>query len=160
MLARLRPFAVPAAAVLVTLSLATGAAYSSAADTPAGIEGDWITPDQSGVRVLSCGGDLCLQVTHLPPDTPAAVDGLNPDAQLRDRPLCGLQIGQGFHRVGAGRAEGGSLYDPKSGRTYKGTITADGDHLELRGYIGLKLFGRSETWTRAKQPAQMCSAKK
>jgi uncharacterized protein (DUF2147 family) len=43
---------------------------------------------------------------------------------------------------------GGHLYDPKSGHTYRGTIVAEGDALKLHGYIGVSLFGRTETWQR------------
>ena len=54
---------------------------------------------------------------------------------------------------------GGSLYDPESGNTYGGRITLNPDGtLSLRGYIGISLFGRSETWTRLTQPISRCPA--
>lgn len=37
-------------------------------------------------------------------------------------------------------------------------MSADGDHLNLRGYIGFKAFGRSETWTRVERTAATCPA--
>jgi len=76
----------------------------------------------------------------------------NPDASLRQKLLCGLVIGRGFHATSPTYADGGSLYDPKSGKTYHGEMTANGDQLALRGYIGVKLFGRTETWTRTPAP--------
>jgi hypothetical protein len=34
---------------------------------------------------------------------------------------------------------------------------SDGDLLELRGYVGLKLFGRTETWMRVHEPSGRCT---
>ena len=81
------------------------------------------------------------------------VDANNPDAALRTRPLCGLVIGTGFTLKDPTHAEDGHLYDPKTGKTYKGTLTSEGDRLKLRGYVGAKLFGRTAEWTRTTAPA-------
>lgn len=62
---------------------------------------------------------------------------------------------QELQQTSPGHAEGGTLYDPKSGKTYRGEMTASGNALALRGYIGLKVFGRTETWTRT-QAATPC----
>lgn len=45
---------------------------------------------------------------------------------------------------------GGEILDPENGKTYRATLTlADsGRKLIVRGYIGLPLFGRSQTWLR------------
>ena len=42
----------------------------------------------------------------------------------------------------------GSIFDPKSGKTYhcKLTVSADGEKMTVRGYMGISLFGRSQTW--------------
>ena len=140
---------------IVLCALSASAVHGAAPDTS--LAGDWITPDQSALRVAPCGGDLCIRITRLPPNNPYSTDGLNPDTQLRTRPLCGLEIGRGFHTSSPDRAEDGSLYDPKSGKTYRGSMMVEGDQLHLRGYIGLKLFGRTETWTRSKAPIQVCT---
>jgi uncharacterized protein (DUF2147 family) len=100
------------------------------------------------IRVQPCGAAVCLAVVKLPSNAPSTTDGQNPDANLRKRPLCGLVIGTGFHQDDAEHLSGGHLYDPKSGHTYRGTISSEGDSLHLRGYIGISLFGRSETWKR------------
>ena len=113
-----------------------------------GVLGDWIGPTQSIVRVEPCGTQVCARLVKLPPDAPASVDLHNPDAALRGRPLCGVNIGAGFTETTPGKLDGGHLYDPTSGKTYKGSMTLDGDKLKLRGYVGVSMFGRSETWTR------------
>ena len=117
------------------------------------IVGYWHEPTGSVIQIKECGKDLCAVLVELSPAAPVKVDAQNPDRALRTRSLCGLQIGRGFHAAGANQAEGGKLYDPKSGRTYSGTMTAKGEQLELRGYVGLKLFGRSETWSRVQGAA-------
>ncbi len=107
------------------------------------------------IHVAACGSDICATLIALSKSAPSTVDGKNPDAALRTRPLCGLRIGEGFQGSGD-KAEGGHLYDPKSGKTYRGTMTAKSNELDLRGYIGIKAFGRSETWTRMNEAPAAC----
>ena len=85
------------------------------------------------------------------------MDVKNPAPALRSRHLCGLQIGYDFHPAGPAHAEDGRLYDPKSGRTYHGEMTSEGDQLHLRGYVGMRMFGRTEIWTRVTTPVKPCS---
>jgi uncharacterized protein (DUF2147 family) len=59
-----------------------------------------------------------------------------------------LVVGTGFVQSDPNHLTEGHLYDPKSGHTYSGLITANGDTLNLHGYLGISLFGRSETWHR------------
>ena len=43
----------------------------------------------------------------------------------------------------------GNVHDPEKNNTYSCTITMKNDNeLDLRGYIGIPLFGRTEHWTR------------
>jgi uncharacterized protein (DUF2147 family) len=43
----------------------------------------------------------------------------------------------------------GTIYDPESGNDYSCKITMEKPtHLQVRGYIGISLFGRTEVWTR------------
>ena len=122
-----------------------------------GIQGNWRTPGKAVVRIAPCGPEFCATLLQLEPDAPTRVDDMNPDPANRTRKLCGLQIGYGFHLTDPNHADGGHLYDPKSGKTYKGAITSDGDNLDLRGYIGIKAFGRSEQWTRLTSPVSVCT---
>ena len=47
--------------------------------------------------------------------------------------------------------DGGKITDPKNGKTYNCKISFDGNNkLIVRGYIGISLFGRSQTWVRDK----------
>jgi uncharacterized protein (DUF2147 family) len=137
------------------------AAAPALAATPAFL-GDWQTPTDAIVRIAPCTAPhttadaaLCLTVVRVSPTAPLGPNGRptdlkNPDLTLRNRSLCGLVIGTGFQATDPAHLTGGHLYDPESGHTYQGTITAAGDTLHLRGYIGIPLFGRSETWRRSR----------
>lgn len=122
-----------------------------------GVRGDWRTPGGAVVRVANCGSDVCATLLQLEPNAPTRFDTNNPDAALHTRKLCGLQIGYGFHLTDPAHAEDGHLYDPKSGKTYKGVMSSDGNTLDLRGYIGIKAFGRSEHWIRTSESTPTCS---
>ena len=133
----------------LTVFLAASALSTSAfAAPPNGVLGDWKTTTGSIVRIEPCGSAVCLTVVKLPPTAPERTDQQNPNANLRSRPLCDLVVGDNFEQLDPSHLTDGKLYDPKSGHTYKGTITAAGDTLHLHGYIGISLFGRTETWHR------------
>ncbi|QNL48870.1 DUF2147 domain-containing protein [Olivibacter sp. SDN3] len=79
-------------------------------------------------------------------------DSKNPDKEKQSRPIQGLQILQGFVDKGKGSYEDGTIYDPKSGKTYSCKMTLkDQNKLDIRGYVGVSLLGRTETWTRVKE---------
>jgi uncharacterized protein (DUF2147 family) len=113
-----------------------------------GVLGHWKEPGGSIVQVATCGKDICVNIVSISPAAPGRVDNNNPEASLRGRSLCGVRIGEGFHPVTPTKAEEGRLYDPKSGRTYRGRMESHGDELSLRGYIGISILGRTEKWSR------------
>lgn len=63
--------------------------------------------------------------------------------------IIGLKIMNGLKRDGL-RYEGGEILDPDNGKVYRAkmTLSPDGKSLEVRGFIGVSLFGRSQTWVR------------
>ncbi|MBM2817202.1 MAG: hypothetical protein HW421_3964 [Ignavibacteria bacterium] len=68
----------------------------------------------------------------------------NPDEKLRNRPLLGLNILWNFTFDGENEWSDGEIYDPKNGKTYSCNMKLKGNKLEIRGYIGISLFGRTE----------------
>lgn len=146
----MRRNAVFAGATLLLASLHLGA-------QPSGVLGDWREPTGSVIRISTCGAQVCLRIVSLSPEVPATTDIRNPEPRERARALCGLRIGSGFTLRDADHAAGGILYDPKSGKTYRGLMTAEGSKLELRGYVGIPLFGSSQTWTRTTEPVKACA---
>ena len=74
----------------------------------------------------------------------------NPDAKLTNNPLVGLDIVKDFV-FEEGKWTDGKVYDPKTGKTYSGNMSMTGlNQLNMRGYIGISLIGRTENWKRVK----------
>ncbi len=69
---------------------------------------------------------------------------------LKDQPLVGLTILSGLKKDGASYS-GGDILDPNNGKTYRSKLTVQdgGKKLDVRGYIGTPMFGRSQVWIRA-----------
>lgn len=63
----------------------------------------------------------------------------------KNKPLVGLEIIRGLKKDGD-EFTGGNITDPKSGKTYKCTITKNGNELNVRGYMGVSLLGRTQVW--------------
>jgi uncharacterized protein (DUF2147 family) len=135
-------------AALLCSALSATIAYAQAP----GVRGYWREPSGSILRIAPCGRELCVDIAALSRGNHPVTDTHNPNPKLRNRPLCGLRIGDGFSEVDPRHARGGHLYDPKSGHTYSGQMTAEGIFLKLRGYVGLPIFGRTETWVRTARP--------
>ena len=138
-------------ALLGFLLFAPGVSVSSLA-------GNWATQDKSVVQVLPCGGDgtLCIKIAAIGRSDVPRTDRMNPDASQQGRALCGLTIGTGFVPDGMDKAKDGKIYDPNSGKTYSAQMQGQGDTLKLRGYIGVSLLGRTETWHRAADTLPAC----
>src|SRR4051794_8263899 len=127
----------------LTLAIILLSTACVASEPPASsILGNWREPTGSVIEIFRCGTDICARMVAISKQAPSQQDIHNPNPAARTHALCGLQIGYGFHSTDLTHADGGKLYDPKSGKTYRGSLTADGDHLNLRGYIGFKAFGR------------------
>lgn len=89
------------------------------------------------------------------PNDPATgnpkVDKNNPDASMHNVPLRGYRILKDFEYTDGGTWENGTIYDPENGSTYSCVIKLKDDNsIEIRGYIGVKTFGRTDVWTRLK----------
>lgn len=140
------------AACLALIGLALGPEAAAQTAAPTAPLGRWLTESKRGViEIYPCADKLCGKlvwmiepVRHGAP----AVDEQNPDPALRQRPLCGLALLGGFHQNEPQHWDDGWIYDPDSGKTYRATITLDGNVLELRGYVGIPLFGETQSWTR------------
>jgi len=119
---------------------------------PAAVAGTWLSGDGDGLIELRLDGNqlsaVILGSPNEDPDRPKT-DIENPDPALRSRLLIGLDIFSGFSYDGDGEWSGGFIYDPNSGKTYRGKLKLkDHSTIKLRGYIGISLIGRTDTWTR------------
>ena len=114
--------------------------------------GRWET-GESHVEIYACGDLVCGRIAEL--DEPLDENGNekfdenNPDPALRSRPILGLDLIAGFTRDGRSEWKGGTIYDPRNGKTYKCVMKLQRDgSLKVRGYVGVPMFGKTVVWTR------------
>ena len=68
----------------------------------------------------------------------------------KNKPVLGLVVIKGLIKNGT-EYNSGKILDPTSGKLYKCFLALEGnDKLKVRGYIGVPLFGRTQTWIRVK----------
>ncbi len=115
------------------------------------IEGVWLNANGDGYIEFIINDDVLTGTiigSPLPEDE-YRKDENNPDPALRERLLEGTTILKDFTYAGDKLWKGGTIYDPNNGKTYDCKITfIDDQTIEVRGYIGISLFGRTEVWTR------------
>ena len=87
------------------------------------------------------------------PDTgKPKLDKRNPNEKLRSVPTKGLKMFKDFKYAGDGLWNKGTIYDPKEGKTYSCKITMkDINTLDIRGFVGISLLGKTTVWTRYKK---------
>ncbi len=129
---------------------------------PDDIVGVWFNEERDAkIELARCGAKYCGTIVWLKePLYPAGsdegapgtrkVDRNNPEPARRAMPIIGLEIVRDFVYAGDNVWEDGTVYDPENGKTYSGRMTlVSRGRLDLRGYIGISLIGRTTTWTRA-----------
>jgi uncharacterized protein (DUF2147 family) len=139
--------------VLYVLLLCVTHVAVAANATPAGL---WKTIDdntgkpRSLIRITETNGEYSAVVEKglLPTDTGEAVCDKCTDERKGKR-IIGMTIVKGIQQKGE-HFEGGEILDPENGKTYRCKMKLDstGKKLEVRGFIGISLFGRSQTWLR------------
>jgi uncharacterized protein (DUF2147 family) len=117
------------------------------------ILGKWLTENgKSLVNVYHCGDAFCGRIVWLKEpltkEGKEKVDDKNPDASMRSRKILDMEILKDLQFKGPNKWEGGKIYDPDKGKTYKCKAWMEGKVLKFRGYIGFSLLGRTTTWTR------------
>ena len=117
------------------------------------VEGIWAGP--SGlIEIREADSNLSMTVIALlePLDENGipVTDQNNPEPELRTRPIIGLQLLSQM-ALAKQRWEG-KIYDPESGNTYSARVRVKNGQLEMRGYIGTPMFGRTVTY----RPVSTC----
>lgn len=143
----------------ITVILALLSGYAMAAGEDA-VAGTWLTQDKDCRIEIAKNADgtfdgkiIWLEKPNYDPGDPEegkpVHDRENPDKSKRDQPILGMKILSGFKFASDNLWKGGTIYDPKSGKTYKCKMTlTDNNTLDVRGFVGIAAFGRTETWTR------------
>ncbi len=149
-----------ATALAFCLSWVVGAPGLASPISPVG---EWMSIDDDGktpvsiIRIYESGDTLAGRVVRIVKDgaDPAAVCTAC-QGQLKDTPIAGMRILWGMQPDGQ-EWSGGRILDPDSGKSYSCILKLDGEQLIVRGYIGLKAFGRSQTWQRVPKADQQPS---
>ena len=155
----LRSFGWPAfAAMLLVLSGLAGQRALAQTATPADMSpvGIWKQIDdktgeaKSLIQISDVNGELTGKVLKVLKSR----KGPNPlcdkcSGALKNQPVTGMEILRGMKPDGSSWS-GGTILDPKSGRTYRCDMKVidGGQKLKVRGYIGFSLFGRTQVWLR------------
>jgi len=138
-----------------TLLMAIAFSVTASAQNADAIMGTWVNPNgQDHILIYKRGNKYFgkLDWIKFPNDETGKpkTDKENPDPALKSRPDLGLELLKNFVFDGDNVWDDGTIYDPKSGKTYSCKMTLDGTSLRIRGYVGISLFGRTEVWTRLK----------
>jgi uncharacterized protein (DUF2147 family) len=119
--------------------------------SPVGI---WRTFDDDGRetgRVQIVERDHLLYGTIAAIADPAKAKAVCRDCtdERRNQPVLGMEFLRGLHEDGDVWNDG-TVLDPQNGRVYrcKMHLEAGGQKLVVRGFVGMSLFGRSQTWVR------------
>jgi uncharacterized protein (DUF2147 family) len=67
---------------------------------------------------------------------------------FKGKKIQGIRFLWGLKKIGDNEWGDGSILDPKTGKVYKAKVTLDGNKLHVRGYLGVSLLGRTQTWVR------------
>ena len=142
-------------ALAFTLAFGATAAFAQAT-SPAGL---WKTVDdatkkeKSLVRISESGGVFSGKVEKIV-DADAPKDAVCKDCtdDRKDKPVLGMTIIKNMKQSADDKAvyEGGEILDPNNGKVYKSKLKLvdGGTKLDVRGYIGVPMLGRTQTWSR------------
>ncbi len=123
-----------------TLVAASFCLVAQVAAAPSDVVGQWAS---SGSIIDITEAEGQLQATVVAMRKPR-LDIKNPDPALRGRPLLGLQL---LHNTRFDKRWRARIYDPESGRTWSVQLSVNKQgELQLRGYVGLPLLGKTETF--------------
>ncbi|MBV8666242.1 MAG: DUF2147 domain-containing protein [Burkholderiaceae bacterium] len=141
--------------LLLTLAAVIFSTVALAENTsPVGL---WRTIDDSTgqakalIRITESNGELTgkIEKTFTQPGKEPLIKCIKCDDARKDQPLVGLTILSGLKRDGE-EYKGGEILDPENGNVYRSklVVAGDGKKLTVRGYIGVPMLGRSQTWLR------------
>ncbi|TGE29963.1 DUF2147 domain-containing protein [Hymenobacter metallicola] len=112
---------------------------------------------ESHIEIYRCGDMLCGRLVWLKEAADTSngrpkADVHNPDPDKRTQPLQNMPVLQGLrYNASSDRWEDGQIYDPSNGHTYSCYVSlVNKDKLEVKGYIGFPIVGRSHYWARVR----------
>ena len=136
------------------LALSLVFSFSLAAQSADAITGTWWNAEKTAkVEVYKSGKGYAGKIIWLKKTTnkdgsSPRLDEENPNAADAKKPLMGKVILTNLLHDEGNEYEDGSIYDPKTGKTYSCEAKLEGKTLYLRGYVGISLIGKTSEWTR------------
>lgn len=133
-------------------------AYFLKADDPDAVLGIWLTGSgKAHIQIYKDKnryyGKIVWLREPLNEQGKPKVDKNNPDKAKKTQPLLGLQNLRDFVYDGDNTWVDGRIYDPEKGKDYSCKMElVDANTLEVRGFIGISLLGRTDTWKRQPSP--------
>lgn len=128
-----------------------------AADNPNAIVGTWLNGSKKGhVQIYEKDGRyygklVWLSVPTDPETGKPKLDGKNEDPARRSRPLMNLPLMYNLQFRSGNVWDDGKIYNPEDGKEYNLKMTLkDPNTLDVRGYLGISLLGKTQTWVRVK----------
>ncbi len=138
--------------VLIVTPMVANFAHAQQATDP--LEHVWYNEEQTAKIQVYKGADnkfygkiIWLKIPLK--DGKPKVDINNPNEARRNDPIIGLLLLKGFKKASGNTYEDGTIYDPKNGKTYSCKITRKDNKLDVRGFVGFSMFGRTTYWTLA-----------
>ncbi len=116
--------------------------------------GSWTSiDDQTGAKraviaISKCGKGLCGTVVKIYPQPGDTGICSSCPGKFKGKKILGMTIMWGVRDEGNGEWGDGKILDPKTGKIYSVRITLTGNKLLVRGYMGVSLLGRTQTWVR------------
>lgn len=133
--------------LVIPLALALATVAPKVAADPPSIVGEWWTEKHEG-RIAFLQAKDGTYVGKLAWAQENKKDANNKDPKLRERSLVGTILMWNL-RLDGGKYVDGYVYNPEDGRTYRIEAKLAGpDALDMRGYLGISLFGQTQRWTR------------
>lgn len=137
---------------ILLVVFALGTLMSQAQD----VVGNWKTfDDETGeaksiVQIYEQGGKMYGKVIEILNPAKRDAKCQNCKGSDKDKPIIGLVIIKGLSKDG-NEWNGGQILDPNKGKLYKCSMSLEGkDVLKVRGYVGISLLGRTQTWKKVK----------
>ncbi len=137
---------------ILLVMFALGTFMSQAQD----VIGNWKTfDDETGeaksiVQIYEQGGKMYGKVVEILNPAKRDAKCQNCKGSDKDKPILGLVIIKGLSKDG-NEWNGGQILDPNKGKLYKCSMSLEGkDVLKVRGYVGISLLGRTQTWKKVK----------
>ena len=126
-------------------------------DNPDAVVGTWLNGTKKGhIQIYKQGGTFFGKLIYLAePNDPATgkpkTDFRNADVSKQKRPLLNLPLMYNFKYNGGNVWSDGKIYNPEDGKEYNCRMTLKNPTtLDVRGYVGIALLGKTQTWTRLK----------